>query len=222
MDGRDDVNLFGVLDGHGPYGEVASYFCYKEMENTILSMPDWKAGNLALGYEKAFPAVHDSFVESTQNADVDAVVSGTTAIATLCLGTEMITANVGDSRCIMCKNTGGTMTGEPLSDDHKPQRPDERKRLDASSAVLLTEKEVRGCGDDDKVYVCRERDGDIVYGVLFTRSVGDFDAHQHLGVTSDAEMLRTPLNPECSFLVLASDGVWDHIDNQQVVDLVKG
>ena len=56
------------------------------------------------------------------------------------------------------------------------------------SQVLLTEKQVRGCGDDDKVYVCRERKGDIVYGVLFTRSIGDYDAHQNLGVESKPEV----------------------------------
>ena len=47
---------------------------------------------------------------------------------------------------------------------------------------------MRGCGDDDKVYVCRERKGDIVYGVLFTRSIGDYDAHQNLGVESKPEV----------------------------------
>ena len=109
-------------------------------------------------------------------------------------------------------------TARALSDDHKPQRRDERARLDATSAVLLTEREVRGCGDDNKVYVCRERDGDIVYGVLFTRSIGDFDAHQHLGISELPEISEVPIMPSTGFLVLASDGVWDHMTNQEVVD----
>ena len=59
---------------------------------------------------------------------------------------------------------------------------------------------MRGCGDDDKVYVCRERKGDIVYGVLFTRSIGDYDAHQNLGVESKPEVSER----ECSVCVVCA------------------
>ena len=106
-----------------------------------------------------------------------------------------------------------------LSDDHKPQRPDERLRLDASSAVLLTEKEVRGCGNDDKVYVCREREGDIVYGVLFTRSIGDQDAHDFLGVSAEPELTTHKITSQSRFLLLASDGVWDHLENEEAISV---
>ena len=49
--------------------------------------------------------------------------------------------------------------------------------------------------------------------ILFTRSVGDHDAHLHLGVTANPEMNEHELNGREKFLILASDGIWDYIQN---------
>eukprot|EP01029_Cantina_marsupialis_P020422 TRINITY_DN4785_c0_g1_i1.p1 TRINITY_DN4785_c0_g1~~TRINITY_DN4785_c0_g1_i1.p1 ORF type:complete len:374 (+),score=180.86 TRINITY_DN4785_c0_g1_i1:412-1533(+) len=89
-----------------------------------------------------------------------------------------------------------------------------------SSAVLYTEREVRGFGDNEKIYVCRERDGEIIYGVLFTRSIGDLDSHTHLGIVCDPEISTHRLTLEDRFIVLASDGVWDHLSNETVMRVV--
>lgn len=105
-----------------------------------------------------------------------------------------------------------------LSQDHKPSREDERRRVEQSSAVLLSERQVRGSGDHSKTYVCRERGGNIVYGVLFTRSVGDLDAHAHLGVSTQPEIERRPLPPGRCFLIIASDGLWDHMSSREVAE----
>ena len=51
------------------------------------------------------------------------------------------------------------------------------------------------------------------YRILFTRSVGDHDAHLHLGVSAEPEMNEHKLNGKEKFLVLASDGIWDYISN---------
>ena len=77
----------------------------------------------------------------------------------------MITANVGDSRAVLIsKAEDSELRVDPLSIDHKPTRMEERRRLEASAAVLMTEKQVRGVGDDEKTYICREKDGEIIYG----------------------------------------------------------
>ena len=93
--------------------------------------------------------------------------------------------------------------------------------MEKSSALLLTEKEVRGFGDDSKIYICREKGGDIVYGVLFTRSLGDLDAHNHLGVSAEPEMGERVLGQEDKYFVLASDGVWDYMTNEEVLEIVS-
>jgi len=53
------------------------------------------------------------------------------------------------------------------------------------------------------------------------RSLGDLRL-QRVGVIADPEIKRFQLNKETDrFVVLASDGVWDHLDNQRVIDIAK-
>jgi serine/threonine protein phosphatase PrpC len=169
----------------------------------------------------ALGEVHNQFCsDETAKVGVDPVVSGTTCVAIMFDGKNIHIANVGDSRAIIgiYDSDEKKLKADPLTDDHKPQRPDERARLEQSSALLLTEREVRGFGDDSKIYICRERGGDIVYGVLFTRSLGDADAHIHLGVSAQPEMGLRTLQDSDRYFVLASDGVWDYMTNEEVME----
>lgn len=76
-------------------------------------------------------------------------------------------------------------------------------------------------GDPDKYYVCRVYNGTIRYGVLFTRSIGDADAHANLGLLATPEMRPGKLTPNDRFFVLASDGVWDFLGEEDVARLVE-
>lgn len=51
-----------------------------------------------------------------------------------------------------------------------------------------TEESMVTGGDPNKVYICRVQDGNVRYGVLFSRSIGDSDAHKHLGLISSPEI----------------------------------
>ena len=91
------------------------------------------------------------------------MVSGTTSICCLVNDGVIYIANIGDSRAVLgyinsnSNNNGGSgggkITSKALSVDHKPQRPSERERLETTSAVLLTERAVRGFGDEEKVRI---------------------------------------------------------------------
>ena len=82
------------------------------------------------------------------------MVSGTTAVCAMIKEDKVYIANVGDSRAVLgyVPETGG-IRARPLSTDHKPSVPEERARIDTTSALLMTEKEVRGFGDENKVYI---------------------------------------------------------------------
>lgn len=72
-------------------------------------------------------------------------------------------------------------------------------------------------GDPDKLYVCRVHNGAIRYGVLFTRSIGDADAHANLGLVATPEVKKGVINGDRDrFMVLASDGVWDFLGEDAV------
>jgi protein phosphatase 1L len=46
-------------------------------------------------------------------------ITGTTALIALLEGSQLVVANVGDSRGVMCDSKGSAI---PLSFDHKPQQ----------------------------------------------------------------------------------------------------
>jgi len=52
-----------------------------------------------------------------------------------------------------------------------------------------------------------------------TRSLGDADLKQ-AGVVAEPEVTVTALGPADSFLILASDGLWDVVPDQDAVGLV--
>ena len=55
-----------------------------------------------------------------------------------------------------------------------------------------------------------------------TRSLGDTPFHRG-GVVSETPGVRhLPLTDECRFVVVASDGVWDHFSNERVAQIVDG
>ena len=55
--------------------------------------------------------------------------------------------------------------------------------------------------------------------VMYCRSIGDADMKGG-GVIAEPEVTHVDLQPEDAFLVLATDGLWDVLSNQAVVNLV--
>ena len=64
----------------------------------------------------------------------DTEFSGSTVISVFLIGTRLICANVGDSRAVLASlrtkpNNSKVWVATPLSRDHKPNLPDEHKRI---------------------------------------------------------------------------------------------
>lgn len=135
------------------------------------------------------------------------VQAGCTAIVAVKKGDQLIVANAGDSRGVLCR--GGKAIA--LSEDHKPAQEIERNRIIAAGGFL---SEIGG--------VCR------VNGNLnLSRAIGDLkyksnaDLHpKDQIITAQPDICRITLCPDDQFFVLACDGVWDVMTNQEVVDFV--
>ncbi len=234
LEGHSNIAVFGVFDGHGPFGQFAAHFCrmrlHAELKKALAEQSQSRPA-----YEDALQTacqrIHREFnMTDVKRSGVDPQVSGTTLIVAMVVDDRIIVANVGDSRCIMGTQRAGVCEGkpvvEPLSDDHKPERESEAKRIAKTDAVLLSEGQLRGGPRDGKTYVCRkDKLGSIVYGVLFSRSIGDLDAHTFLGIESTAEFMEAKVDrPEppnqVQYLVLASDGLWDQVTNEEVLKVL--
>ncbi|CAH2070153.1 unnamed protein product [Thlaspi arvense] len=89
-----------------------------------------------------------------------------------------------------------------LSDDHKPNRSDERKRIESAGGVIMWAGTWR------------------VGGVLaMSRAFGNRMLKQF--VVAEPEIQDLEIDHEAEFLVLASDGLWDVVPNEDAVSLAQ-
>lgn len=104
----------------------------------------------------------------------------------------------------------------PLSRDHKPDEEDEYKRIIEANGRVDT---MRGQdGEPIGPYRVWLKNGNVP-GLAMSRSIGDTVASQ-VGVISDPEFFEKTLTEEDKFIVIASDGIWEFLPNEQVVDMV--
>eukprot|EP00736_Rhodelphis_marinus_P001046 Rmarinus@m.5653 len=191
--GDSEKGLFGVFDGHGGI-HAANYAC-ERIPQSLESNPEL--------YEDPSNALHFAIAESDRQfcsyARSMGLPDGTTALVAYIDGKDVYVANVGDSRAVLC--SGGQ--AKALSRDHKPELPDEYARISALGGT------VRFAGG------CHRVNGRLA----MSRAIGD--AHLKPIVTATPEIVTHRLGEEDEFLILACDGLWDVVENQEAVDFVK-
>jgi serine/threonine protein phosphatase PrpC len=104
------------------------------------------------------------------------------------------------------------VTAVDLSKDHKPELPEERKRISqAGGLVKKADEDV--CG---RVYA---KDQEFP-GLAMSRSMGDFCVKPY-GVIATPEIATWKLEPKQDlFILVCSDGVWEFLTSQQAVNFV--
>ena len=138
VNGVDNFNIFGVLDGHGENGHFASKFVKSFIINQIKSHPLIKNEKdpqkiystiISDGYQILANIYLDADVK-IQHQDFDCSRSGTTCIIIIQLLEHIICANTGDSRAIIVFDQDSNLFKSkiyPLSYDCKPELPNEKK-----------------------------------------------------------------------------------------------
>ncbi|XP_059434333.1 probable protein phosphatase 2C 35 [Corylus avellana] len=225
IQGNPSIHFFGVFDGHGEFGTECSNFVKDRLVDILANDPAL-LDDPVKAFNSAFLATNDEL----RNSEVDDSGSGTTAITVLIVGDTLFVANVGDSRAVIAVKEGNQIVAEDLSYDQTPFRRDECERVKLCGARVLSVDQVEGLkdpniqtwgneesqgGDPPRLWV---QDG-MYPGTAFTRSVGDDDAAQ-IGVIADPEVSILQLTPHHLFFAIASDGVFDSLSSQDVVDMV--
>ncbi|MCL7029769.1 hypothetical protein MKW94_024586 [Papaver nudicaule] len=183
--------FFGVFDGHG--GAKAAEFASKHMEKNIMKELSSR------GVEQIEEAVKAGYLLTDSEFLKEGVRGGSCSVTALITNGHLVVSNAGDCRAVMSR--GGI--SEPLTDDHKPSRPDERERIESLGG-----------------YVDYCHGGWRLQGTLaVSRGIGD----QHLKqwVIADPETKIFRLESDCEFLILASDGLWEKVSNDEAVDVVR-
>ena len=162
--------------------------------------------------------------------------SGTTAVTVMLIGNQLICANVGDSRAILAfQKTLAQLSNLPLpkeyknmpqeekiwvalplSRDHKPEDEDEKKRILSNNGRVEPFREQNGNPiGPSRVWLRVEN----IPGLAMSRSFGDKVASS-VGVISEPEIFETMLSSDDKFLVIASDGIWEFLPNDEVVEMI--
>lgn len=137
---------------------------------------------------------------------------------------RLMIANIGDSRAVLCRAQGGRLSAVRLSDDHKPGRADERRRIEAVGGVV----DVQGVWRVFTPSPCSFGGRSVLWGLAVSRAFGDllmkeparYGCQGATGelVTAQPELHFYDLHPtEDRFLILACDGVWDVLGDDDAV-----
>ncbi|RLN22411.1 hypothetical protein C2845_PM07G20810 [Panicum miliaceum] len=216
------LHLFGVYDGHGG-SEVANY-CADRM-HVVLKEALGRTARAGLEesgerldikelWEKVFGGCFQRLDDEvsgqasrfcssgvSSEARCKPVAAGdvgsTAAVAVVC-SSHIVVANCGDSRVVLSRGK------EPvaLSDDHKPDREDERARIEAAGGRVI------------------DWNGHRVSGVLaMSRSIGDGYGKPFLIPTPEVKVIPRAKDDDC--LVIASDGLWDVISNADACKVAR-
>ncbi|KAA8523147.1 hypothetical protein F0562_009570 [Nyssa sinensis] len=220
-----DDHFFGVFDGHGEFGAQCSQFVKQKLCENLLRNSRF--------HMDAVEACHAAFLTTNSQLHADPLddnMSGTTAITILVRGRTIYIANSGDSRAVIAEKRGNDIVAVDLSIDQTPFRADELERVKLCGARVLTLDQIEGLKNPDVQCWGTEEgdDGDpprlwvqngMYPGTAFTRSLGDSIA-ETIGVVANPEIVVLELTPDHPFFVIASDGVFEFLSSQTVVDMV--
>ena len=215
--------FIGVCDGHGSVGQdVSGYLVNNLPQNLHTSLLNNNFNNLVTAkFDEITKTISSTFIQTNTNLvnddRVDSTFSGSTCSTLIYTPERIISANVGDSRCVVGKFDGKTWSAKNLTRDHKPNEPDEIKRIVDNGGRVESYK------DEDGEYVGPERvwlKEDDIPGLAMSRSFGDQIAHT-VGVIAEPELFDYDLLHEDKFLLLGSDGIWEFISSEECVNIVK-
>ncbi|KAF9607466.1 hypothetical protein IFM89_036063 [Coptis chinensis] len=229
---QEDMLFCGVFDGHGPWGHYVAKKVRETMPSSLLNY--WQQETLALAsldpnYELALDKKFHRFniwkqsylkacafidQELKKHRGIDSFNSGTTALTIVRQGELIVIANVGDSRAVLASTSDdGSLVPVQLTIDFKPNLPQEAER------IMQCKGRVFCLRDEPGVHRVWLPDGETP-GLAMSRAFGDYCMKDY-GLISVPEVTQRNITSRDQFVVLATDGVWDVISNQEAVEIVS-
>lgn len=224
--------LFVCLDGHGIHGHTVSQFFRNRIAERLFSHPDLLTDIRFAVAESIHFIEKELFTQDLKSSEY----SGTTLVLAAMQGSLVTVANIGDSRVILGRKVSSPMLGVAeckgrdnkstecqfekiraiaLSKDHKPEIEEESRRIKEMGGRVFPIYYGDGVWDPSRVWLkdC------CLPGLAMSRSLGDFVVHT-AGVIPTPDIYQIEVDPDNDcFLVIATDGLWDILSNQDVADL---
>ena len=167
--------------------------------------------------KESFYKIDNDLIKSKQSFDTEK--SGSTACLGILNYKNLILANIGDSRAILC-SYNDIWKSSQLTKDHKPKDKSEYKRIIAAGGTVSRMINLEKDGEEIGPFRVWDKTQDKGPGLAMSRSIGDGQA-KNLGVLSEPDIFEYTLNEGDKFIVCASDGVWEYLSNDDVMNTVK-
>ncbi|KAJ1442775.1 PPM-type phosphatase domain [Sesbania bispinosa] len=125
----------------------------------------------------------------------------------------LIIANLGDSRAVLGTIHDEKLQAIQLTTDLKPELPREADRIRRYQGCVYAIKE------EPHVQRVWAPNNENSPGLAMSRAFGDFILKDY-GVIATPDICYHPLTSNDQFIVLATDGVWDVLSNEEVASIV--
>ncbi|XP_074148236.1 protein phosphatase 1F isoform X2 [Sminthopsis crassicaudata] len=188
-----DRAYFAVFDGHG--GVDAASYAAVHLHVNVARHPE-VTRDPAAALRAAFKQTDEMFLRKARREKLH---SGTTGVCAFLVGRTIHVAWLGDSQVLLVQQGRALMLMEP----HKPERQDEKERIEALGGFVS--------------YVdCWRVNGTLAV----SRAIGD--AFQKPYMSSEADVASHELSGTEDYLLLACDGFFDSVPPEEVAGLVRG
>ncbi|KAI8147886.1 phosphatase 2C-like domain-containing protein [Fennellomyces sp. T-0311] len=194
------ASFFAVFDGHG--GSAVAKYSGERLHDLVFASKFYEQGNFREALRSSFLGIDEAL---RADPEYENETSGCTAVAALLTKDNVLyVSNAGDSRAII--STNGKAIA--LSHDHKPVDEKEAARIENAGGHVEF--------------------GRVNGNLALSRALGDFEFKQsetlppeEQVVTAEPDVTEHRLIPQDEFIVIACDGIWDCMSNQQVADFIR-
>lgn len=217
------TSFFALFDGHS--GANCADYLRDSLHQHITRQPAFVKDKLKALTDGILECEYKFLEMSKEKQDI----SGSCAVVCLFEKTKVYTANVGDSRMVMSSNRGKVV--RQVTEDHKPDADIEKERIYKHGGAIFRSKR-QMCRE---VYRSEGKIAEIVEdtkygpfrvdpgGLSVSRTIGDWpakDASRNGNpncVVPHPDVFELELNTRSDFMVIACDGIFDVVSNEEVV-----
>jgi len=203
MTSMGKIAFFGLYDGHG--GDRAADYCTDLLHvNIFKQYRCFMEHNIPAAMKQGFIDTDKGFLSLAKGGD-QKWRDGSTGLVLLLQNNKLFTAHVGDSRAVLCREKRAI----ELTDDHKPDREDEQQRIESIGGSVVSNSSTGWIARvNGHLAVSR------AFGDIRLKTPSEF-------VTAVPELGEFILDHNDQFIIMASDGLWDVMINQEAVDIVR-
>lgn len=224
------ATFVGVYDGHG--GAEAARFISDHLFAHLIRLAQENGTISENVVRSAFAATEEGFLTLVRRTHfikpLIAAVGSCCLVGVIWRGTLYV-ANLGDSRAVIGRlGRSNKIVAEPLTRDHNASMEEVRHEL------------ISRHPDDSQIVVLKHGVWRIKGIIQVSRTIGDaylkrreFALDPSITRFRLSEPLRRPvltaepsiytraLHPQDKFIIFASDGLWEHLTNQQAVEIIQ-